>query len=162
MAFASALLTLTALGALTGCGAGQDAVTLQPYAAADGIQAQQGDVRVINALIVTSKEGTGALSLTIANMGTTGTVTLRGIDVAGKPATLSGASGDIAPSKVLRIGTDGPVRVALAAGGLKAGTYVPVVLHFAGALGDLAMQATAVPAESYYATVGPSVAPTAS
>ncbi len=152
---------LLAIGTLSGCGAGQNAVTLRPYAAADGLQAHKGDIRVIDALIVTGKDGAGALSLTIANLGTSQTATLRGIDVAGKAAKLSGGPGDVAPGAVLRVGTGGPVGVALATGGIKAGTYVPLVLHFAGALGDLAMNATAVSDSSYYATVGPSGGPSA-
>ena len=152
---------MLALGALTGCGAGQNAVTLRPYAAADGLQAEKGNIRVINALVVTGKDGTGALSLSIANLGNAGSAGLRGIDVAGKAAKLSGGAGAIGPGEVLGVGTGSSIGVALAGGGLKAGTYVPLVLHFDGALGDLAMNATVVAADYYYATVGPSAAPSA-
>jgi hypothetical protein len=64
------LLALSLLVVTTGCAAGTNAQTLKPYAPADGVMANSGDIRVLNALVVAdSSTGTGVVSLTIVNRG---------------------------------------------------------------------------------------------
>jgi copper(I)-binding protein len=73
-------LTVVATVVLTGCGAGFNATAVQPYSASDGVEANSGDVRVINALVVASPSITsGVISATIVNRGT-------------RPDTLTGVS----------------------------------------------------------------------
>jgi copper(I)-binding protein len=60
-----------ALSALAGCSSGFGATSAQPYAPSDGILADSGDIRVLNALVVAGDGGrSGVLSMTVANRGT--------------------------------------------------------------------------------------------
>jgi hypothetical protein len=63
------LLALTPLVLVTGCAAGMNAQTLKPYAPADGVVANSGNIRVLNALVVEDPSGTGVVSMTIVNRG---------------------------------------------------------------------------------------------
>jgi hypothetical protein len=63
------LLALTPLALATGCAAGMNAQTLKPYAPADGVVANSGNIRVLNALVVEDSTATGVVSLTIVNRG---------------------------------------------------------------------------------------------
>ena len=64
------LLTLSLFVVATGCAAGLNAQTLKPYAPSDGVMANSGSIRVLNALVVTvDATGTGVVSLTIVNRG---------------------------------------------------------------------------------------------
>jgi hypothetical protein len=64
------LLAMSALVLTTGCAAGNNAQTLQPYAPADGVVANSGSIRVLDALVVADASGTtGVVSLTIVNRG---------------------------------------------------------------------------------------------
>jgi hypothetical protein len=54
----------------TGCAAGMNAQTVKPYAPADGVVANSGDIRILNALVVADgSTGAGVVSLTIVNRG---------------------------------------------------------------------------------------------
>lgn len=69
--FLAGALSALALSALAGCGAGFDATSVAPYAPSDGVQADSGDIRVLNALVVTDDSGTaGTLSAAVVNRGT--------------------------------------------------------------------------------------------
>jgi hypothetical protein len=63
------LLAMSSLVVTTGCAAGLNAQTLKPYAPADGVVANSGTIRVLNALVVADPSGTGVVSLTIVNRG---------------------------------------------------------------------------------------------
>jgi hypothetical protein len=66
---AAAVLTLA--GLLSGCGAGFDATSAKAYAPSDGIMADTGDLRILNALVVASASySSGVVVATIANDGT--------------------------------------------------------------------------------------------
>lgn len=60
---AGAVSVLVLSGALGGCAAGFDAVTSQPYAAADGVLAIEDEIRVSNILLVANEDGLGRLLL---------------------------------------------------------------------------------------------------
>ena len=65
-----ALLALSSLALTTGCAAGKDSPTLKPYSPSDGVVANSGTIRVLNALVVAdSSGGDGVVSLTIVNRG---------------------------------------------------------------------------------------------
>jgi hypothetical protein len=63
------VLALSSLLVTTGCAAGMNAQTLKPYAPSDGVMANSGDIRVLNALVVADGNGSGVVSLTIVNRG---------------------------------------------------------------------------------------------
>lgn len=64
----AAVATATAL--VSGCAAGFDATSLQPYAPADGVYAESGEIRALNVLVVAAEGATdGVVLMTIANDG---------------------------------------------------------------------------------------------
>jgi hypothetical protein len=64
----AAAVAVTAL--LAGCAAGFEATSVEPYAPSDGIMADSGQIRVLNALVVaTSTLSSGVISATIVNRG---------------------------------------------------------------------------------------------
>ena len=68
-ATAAAALALT--GLLSGCGAGFEATSVQPYSPSDGITAVTGDLRILNTLVVAGASySSGTVVATIANDGT--------------------------------------------------------------------------------------------
>ena len=65
VATAAAALSLAA-----GCSSGFDATSTQAYAPSDGILADSGDLRVLNALVVSDDAGrAGVVSMTVVNRG---------------------------------------------------------------------------------------------
>ena len=109
-AFAAAV---TATAFLGGCSAGFDATSTRPYAPADGVIADSGDLKVLNALVVAADGAdTGLVSMTVVNKGTkddrvtgitspSGTVTIDGDDQLPAGGALSfgteGATATISP-----------------------------------------------------------------
>lgn len=64
-------MVLTVTG-LAGCSSGFDATSTQDYAPSDGIVAGDGDIRVLNALVVaTEGADEGVVSMTVVNRGET-------------------------------------------------------------------------------------------
>lgn len=64
-----AVSVLVLSGALGGCSAGFDAVTSQPYAAADGVLAIEGPLRVSNVLVIGDEAGSGRVLLYATSSG---------------------------------------------------------------------------------------------
>lgn len=98
-----ALAAAVVVPLLSGCGAGRSAQTNQPYAPADGTQASQGDIRVLNAVVVSQGEGTPAvLSTSIANNASQADE-VTAVTVGGTAATIGGRAS--VPAKgILRFG----------------------------------------------------------
>jgi len=141
---------------LTGCSAGFDATSTQPYAPSDGIQATSGELRVLNALVVRAETGAdGVVSATIANKGDSddrirditspdGTVTLTGDDQlpAGGTVTLGVGTGTEATISGLSKEAGQTVRLKFSFGRSEPVTIDTVV----------------VPATGYYAELAPTAA----
>jgi hypothetical protein len=94
---APVVVALSSVVLLTGCGAGFNAQTIQPYSATDGAIGNSGDIRVLNALVVAAPDQTrGVISLTIVNRGDrddrlTGITSNAGdIDLTGRTDLLAG------------------------------------------------------------------------
>jgi hypothetical protein len=67
----AALAALALLALLGGCAAGFGARTIQPYAPSDGVIANTGSLRILDALVVSEPgSGRGVLSMTLVNRGT--------------------------------------------------------------------------------------------
>jgi copper(I)-binding protein len=108
----TAVAALAALSLLSGCAAGFDATSVKPYAPSDGVMADSGHLRVLNALVVASPEiTTGVVSAAIANRGDRedeltgltspdGTVDLTG-DGTLKPGTAVRLEADTNPSATI-------------------------------------------------------------
>jgi hypothetical protein len=66
---AVALLACAAV-LLTGCSSGREAVARREHAPADGVMANSGNIRVVNALVIAPEDGdTGVITMTVANRG---------------------------------------------------------------------------------------------
>lgn len=75
---------------LSGCAAGFDATSIKPYAPADGVNGESGDVRALNVLVVAAPSASsGVVVMTIANDGTRDD-RLTGIETPSGTVTLSG------------------------------------------------------------------------
>lgn len=67
----SVAVVACALSVVAGCSSGFGATSIKPYAPSDGILADSGDIRVLNALVVASDDGrAGVVSMTVVNRGT--------------------------------------------------------------------------------------------
>ena len=66
-ALATAALLMLALPILSGCGAGTDAQTQQPYQPAEGVTVRSSEVYVVNALVVADDEGNGTVVSALIN-----------------------------------------------------------------------------------------------
>ncbi|NHC15012.1 hypothetical protein [Motilibacter deserti] len=147
LALAAALLA----PALAACGAGFDAQTNNVRLPADGLRADVGDIRVLNAVLV--QEGDAAnVTLTIANRGTE-PLTLIGVASGSTVAELS-AQPEIAPGATLQVGTDVTAVLRGLDPAVQPGTYAPLTLGF-DPQREVQMNATVYPADGYYATLAP-------
>lgn len=84
------LLSGASLLSLSACAAGRGAATSQLRQVTDGIEADSGDVKVRNFLLVTQPDGSAAIVGTIVNQGSTSDA-ITGITVGGIAATLTGS-----------------------------------------------------------------------
>ena len=66
----NATLALSALLLITGCGAGPDAQTRLTSKLTDGVEANIGDLRMVNTLLVAQPDGSAVLVGTVVNNGT--------------------------------------------------------------------------------------------
>lgn len=66
-----ATMAITALLLLSGCGAGPDAQTRLSSQLTDGIEANIGDLRMVNVLLVAQPDGSAVLVGTVVNNGKT-------------------------------------------------------------------------------------------
>lgn len=67
---APTLAALAALLLVSGCGAGYNARSIQPYAPSDGIVTDSGSLRVLDALVIAASDADrGVLSMRIVNRG---------------------------------------------------------------------------------------------
>lgn len=104
VARSSGLFVAAALTLLTGCGAGFDATSRQDYAPSDGMVANSGNLRVLNALVVAPEAGgTGTVSMGVANRGDRAD-RLTGITSPDGTAMLSG-SGEIPAGGAITLGS---------------------------------------------------------
>ncbi|MEU3983001.1 DUF461 domain-containing protein [Streptomyces sp. NPDC026672] len=164
------VLAASALGfsivSLAACAAGNDAQTLEikPDNAATSV----GDIKVQNAIVVTQPDlqstGPAVISATLFNSGTTDQ-TLQSITVAGtnKSATLSPAEGQSltvpAGGRLILGGKDNASAVlASSREAVQDGNAQKITFTFSKT-GDVSLRAFVVPAESYFASWGPSEVP---
>jgi len=157
-----ALATVTVLATvlLTGCGVGFNATAVQPYAASDGVEANSGDIRVINALVVASPSITsGVISATIVNRGTHPD-TLTGITSPDGTVTLSG-SATLVHGLATTLGADTDPNALITGITRLAGESITLHLTFRHAH-PLTLTTVVVAPTGPYASVTASPSPTAS
>jgi hypothetical protein len=153
-------LTVLATVLLTGCGAGFNATAVQPYAASDGVEANSGDIRVINALVVASPSITsGVISATIVNRGTHAD-TLTGISSPDGSVHFSGSTA-LTPGLATTLGADTQPSATITGLTRLAGESITLHLTFRRAR-PVTVTTVVVAAGGPYASITPSPSPTAS
>lgn len=152
---AAAVTAATLLGS---CSSGFDATSVQPYAPSDGILAESGDIRVLNALVVAAEGAdSGLITLTIANRGdrddrlTAITSPAGGVEIDGDDALPAGGA--------LTLGADTPTTATISSLGAEPGQTVELKISFSRAE-PVTLRTVVVPATGDYASLTPSPTPT--
>lgn len=146
LAFVAVLLA----PALAACGFG--AQTDQIYQAAQGVDARSGSIKVLNAAIVASQDGSGTFAGSIVNEAGTAQ-SLDQVTADGVTAT-TGADITIAPQTLLNLGTaiEGPKKQAapllvLSGSSIKIGRFVRLTFDFSEA-GQIVLNVPVVSSDS--------------
>ncbi len=140
-----------AVGLLSGCGSGFDATSIEPYAPSDGILADSGDIRVLNALVVSGSAGTtGVVSASIANRGGTRD---RLTDVTTPDGTVD-FTGDatLRPGSVIRLSNDTTASATISGLTKLAGETITLRLEFRRA-DPVTLRTVVVAADGDYASI---------
>lgn len=128
------MTAVLAIGLLSGCAAGHNAVTIKPYTPTDGNQAQSGTIKLRNFLVVEQMDGSAALVGTVVNSSMADTAegdAITAITVNGQPATLSTSPLPLAADQAVIFGGDsGNATGTIAALGAKAGQLVSMTVSF--------------------------------
>jgi hypothetical protein len=148
------LLALSALALTTGCAAGNNAQTLQPYSPADGVVANSGDIRVLNALVVADATGTtGVISLTIVNRSNSGDDSLTDLTSTDGSVDLTGTR-DLPSGRAVRFGATTEPSATISDLTRKAGQEISLTLSFAHTE-PITLHTLVLPAKGAYADITP-------
>lgn len=143
---------------LTGCSAGFDATSIQPYAPADGVLANSGDIRVLNALVVADADGdTGVVSMTLVNRGTRDD-RLTEITSPDGSVALTGDT-TLPAGGAVRLGSDTDVTAVVEGLAKQAGENIRLRLSFSRTP-PVTINTVVVAATGDYAEITPSATPT--
>lgn len=152
-AFVPVLAVISALALLTGCGAGIGAQSLQTYAPADGVLADNGSVRVLNALVVAGDSAsTGVLSMTLVNVDDRDD-RLSDITSTGGTVDLTGTRG-LAAGRSVRFGAGTATAATIDELTRRPGQTVTLHLTFARSE-PITLRTVVVPARGDYAEITP-------
>lgn len=127
----AAVAVLAVAPALSSCGSSFGAQTNQVYNPSRGVDNRDGDVDVLNALIVTGSDGSGTLVATLVDNDQVKADALKGIAGAGQDAALTGqVSGDttIPAAGLLNLATQGDV--SLRGKRIVPGNFVEITFSF--------------------------------
>jgi hypothetical protein len=128
---AAAVVAPLAAVVMSGCGVNFDAQTDQPYNPAAGVDDRSGSVDVLNALIVSGSDGSGAFVATLVNNSQSKGDTLKGLSGVGADTAVKATAPTttaIAPNGVLNLAASGPVDVT--GKRVVAGNFVNLRLSF--------------------------------
>jgi copper(I)-binding protein len=152
-AAATAVSAVAVAALLAGCAAGFDATAAQPYAPADGVLANSGDLRLQNALVVASDSiSSGVISATITNRGDTDDE-LTGLTTPDGTVDLTG-DGALPAGTAVRLGSDTDLSATISGLTALPGETITLRLTFARAE-PLKVRTVVVPAEGPYASITP-------
>jgi hypothetical protein len=116
---------------MSGCGVNFNAQTDQPYNPAAGVDDRSGSVDVLNALVVSGSDGSGAFVATLVNNSQTKGDTLKGVSGVGADSNIKATAPKttaIAPNGLLNLASSGPVNVT--GKRVAAGNFVALRLSF--------------------------------
>src|SRR3954451_24094479 len=85
---AAAVVTPLAVVVMSGCGVNFNAQTDQPYNPTAGVDDRSGSVDVLNALVVSGSDGSGAFIATLVNNSQTKGDTLKGLSGVGSDSNI--------------------------------------------------------------------------
>jgi hypothetical protein len=154
LAALAAALTVTVLA---GCSSGFGATSSKDYAPSDGIVAGEGDIRVLNALVVAAEGADdGLVSMTVVNRGESAD-RVTGIESDAGDVTLGGDT-SLPPGAAISFGTE---EATATVSGLSKdpGQAVQLTVRFAKAE-PLTFRTVIVPGTDDYASLTPSASPT--
>ncbi len=146
-----------AVAPLAGCSAGFDATSIEPYAPSDGVLANSGQLRILNALVVSSNSGTaGVISASIVNRGTKADEL---VDISSPDGTVDlTGDGTLRRSSAVRLGAGTRPSATMTGLTKLPGETITVTMTFRRA-DPLTIETVVVPATGPYASITP--APTA-
>ena len=134
---------------VTGCGSGQNAVTRNFKQVTDGVEAQSGEIRLRNVLIVKTATNDAVLVGTLVSWSDEPDV-ITGISINNIPATLSAGSFELVKNKPVIFAGDSANADAYIPGLSKvAGERIPVTFTFATAA-PITVDALVVNSEGVY------------
>ena len=134
---------------VTGCGAGQNAVTRNFKQVTDGVEAQSGEIRLRNVLIVKTATNDAVLVGTLVSWSDEPDV-ITGISINNIPATLSAPSFELVKNKPVIFAGDSANADAYIPGLIKvAGERIPVTFTFATAA-PITVDALVLNSEGFY------------
>lgn len=147
--------------ALAGCHTGSDAQTTQLYTAASGTDVRDGDVKILDALVVDNEDGTGLLIGGLLNTTTApdalATVTAADPAAEDAPITVSEPTTpvELVPDRLVQLADPELVEtsaIVLEGEAIEPGEVVEVTLEFEVA-GSVSAEVPVVPRELAWATV---------
>ncbi len=148
---ASAALVIGVLLVTVGCSAGFNSTTGKQYAPSDGLLADSGPIRVLNALVVGGEDGdTGVISMTIVNRGDRAEQ-LTDITAGSGTVELTG-DGELPPGEAVTFGAGTDLSATIT--GLEAtpGQSIRLQLRF-DSVEPITLRTVVVAAEGPYATL---------
>jgi hypothetical protein len=151
--FLPVLAAIFSLALLTGCGAGSGAQSVQTYAPADGVLADNGAIRVLNALVVAADGvSTGVISMTLDNLGD-GRDRISDITSTGGTVDLTGTRA-LPAGRSVRFGAGTNPSATVDGLTSRPGRGITLRLTFARSE-PLTIRTVVVPATGYYAEITP-------
>ena len=143
--------------ALAGCSSGFGATSTKDYAPSDGVVAGEGDIRVLNALVVATEGATdGVVSMTVVNRGETSD-RVTGIESDAGDVTLGGDT-SLPPGAAVSFGTE-EATATISGLSKEPGQAVELTVRFAKAE-PLTFRTVIVPGTDDYASLTPPASPT--
>lgn len=121
----------------------------------DGTQTQIGDIKILNATLVTGEAGSDSMLIgTIVNVGVTSDA-LNGIEVDGKTVTPAPAFGELTSGSSTPFGyVDAQIKVPVSGLSAPTSSYVPVRFNFQNA-GNTTIEVLTVPSVGLYSGIVP-------
>ena len=158
LSVSTAAAVLTLAGLLSGCGTGFDATSVKAYAPSDGVMADTGHLRILNALVVASASySSGVIVATIVNDGTKADE-LTGITSPDGTVDLTG-DGTIDPGAAVQLGAGTELSATISSLTSLPGETITLHLRFTRA-DPVTIHTVVVPSTGPYASI--TAAPTPS
>lgn len=150
---------------LSGCGFG--AQTLQPYTPAEGVNAQVGDVKVRNLVVISDDSGEGYVSASLVSPTNDTLVKVSGHPILldgtpGTPLTVQGGTPVALTANRLAVLTEPTATLRVTSPDLQPGLIASVTLEFASGAHDAIQAPVLSPEDPVYSTVSaaPAATPT--